>query len=273
MGILNKWQLKALSSVLLLAGMGIRFFMLPVESDDMTTFLYHWYDYIIENGAWVSFGREFSNYSPTYVYILSLATCLEEWIPKLIAIKVFSIFFDFINAYLIYRIIRLQYDHETALLGSAIFLCLPTVFLNSSAWGQSDGIYTCFVLLCLFFILKERFILAIIFFSVALSFKVQAIFIGPFLLLLTLRKRIPWHFYFLVPFVYLAMMIPALLAGRTLWSILGIIFNQANYYGDLSKNAPNLYLFISNDYYSSVAVIGLILTGILAVIWAVGYSK
>lgn len=272
MGFLNKRRLQALSFILFLVGINARFLLLPVESDDMTTFLYRWYDYIVENGAWASFGGEFSNYSPPYIYILSLATYLDKWMPKLITIKAVSILFDFINAYLIYRTIRLQYDHETALLGSAVFLCLPTILLNSSAWGQSDGIYTCFVLFCLFLVLRERFLLAVIFFGVALSFKIQAIFIAPFLLLLTLRKHIPWYYYFLVPFVYLAMMIPALLAGRTLWSVLGIVFNQANYYKDLSKNAPNLYLFISNDYYSSVAAIGVLLTGTLAVIWAVGYS-
>ena len=272
MNILRKLRGKESFYALLLAGIAIRVVLLPVESQDMSTFLYRWYDYIVEHGAWTSLGAEFSNYSPPYMYILSLAALSIGWLPKLIAIKSFSILFDFVNAFLIYRIVKLHQRNEIALLAPVIFLCLPTIFLNSSAWGQSDGMYACFVLACLFFVLKEKFLPAILFFGIAFSFKAQAAFIIPFLFLLTLKKRIPWYYYFLVPVVYLVMMIPALLAGRTLSGVLGIFLNQADYYKDLSKNAPNLYLFISNEYYSSAVVIGLTLTVVLTILWSVGYA-
>jgi len=68
------------------------------------------------------------------------------------------------------------------------------VIINGAAWGQCDAIYTAFCLGSLYFILADRPAWACILFGLALSFKLQAVFFAPVLLLLFLRgKRAARH--------------------------------------------------------------------------------
>jgi Gpi18-like mannosyltransferase len=247
--------------------------MLPVISLDMKTYLIPWYDYISFHGAWVSLGDEFSNYTPPYLYLLTLATFTGGFLSKVIAIKSISVLFDLINAFLVFQIVKLQSQKEhIPLLAAALFLCLPTVILNSSAWGQADSIYTCFILAALFYLLREKPFFALLFWGIAISFKAQAVFISPFLLLLAFQKRIPWQYFLVVPIIYLIIMTPALVAGRTLPSVLGVYLGQAETFRSLSMKAPNLYLFISNEFYTPALYIGIAATILGALLWATGYS-
>jgi Gpi18-like mannosyltransferase len=66
------------------------------------------------------------------------------------------------------------------------------------------------------------------------------------------------------------MMLPALAAGRSLSSVLGVYLGQAETFKSLSMKAPNLYLFISNEYYTSGLFIGIAITVTAALIWSAG---
>jgi Gpi18-like mannosyltransferase len=258
---------------LILLGIAVRIYLLPVVSLDMKTYLLPWYDYIAAHGAWASLGEEFSNYTPPYLYLLALATLTNGILSKVTAIKLISILFDFFNAYLIYRIVKLQTQKEhLPLTAAALFLCLPTIALNSSTWGQADSIYTCFILASLFYLLQEKPLPALILFGVAFAFKAQAIFISPLLLLLTFKKRILWHHYFLIPVVYILMMIPALVAGRSVSSVLDVYWGQAETFKSLSMKAPNLYLFVGNEHYFPGLYIGIAITILAMLLWTAGYA-
>jgi Gpi18-like mannosyltransferase len=273
MNLENKNQYKFLFYFLIVLGIGIRIFMLPVISMDMKVYLIPWYDYIATHGVWQSLGNEFSNYTPPYLYLLSLATFTNGFLPKITAIKLISILFDFLNAYFIFRIVKLQVHKEyIPLIAAALFLCLPTIAMNSSAWGQADSIFTCLILISLLYLLQDKPLPALISFGVAIAFKAQAVFIFPFLLLLTIQKRIPWKYYLVVPIVYITLMIPTLFAGRTVSSVLGVYLVQAETFKSLSMKAPNWYLFISNDLYTPVLYIGIVITVISTLLWAIGYA-
>src|ERR1035438_1018447 len=71
-------------------------------------------------------------------------------------------------------------------LKAAVVLFLPTVVLNSSLWGQIDATYASLGLGGLYFVLRRRPWLACTFFGLALSFKLQVVFLFPVLLLLVL---------------------------------------------------------------------------------------
>ncbi len=258
---------------LILLGVAARIYLLPHISLDMKVYLIPWYDYIAARGAWAALGEEFSNYTPPYLYLLALATLGKGFFSKVTAIKLLSIVFDFSNAYLVFRIVKLQAQKEyLPLAAAALFLCLPTVALNSSAWGQADSIYAFFILASLFYLLQDKPLPALILFGVAFAFKAQAVFLLPFLFLLTFKKRIPWQDYLLVPIVYVIMMIPSLMAGRSFSSVLSVYFEQAETFQSLSMKAPNLYLFISNEYYIPVLYFGMAWTALAAFLWAVGYA-
>ncbi len=218
------WQVSLVLPDIL--GIFVRIVFLPVVSEDLIDFLLPWYDHILSQGLTDSIGGNFSNYTPPYLYLLGIATLTKGFLSATIAIKLISILFDLCNAFLVMRIVSIRTKNENApFIAGGLFFLLPTVVLNSAAWGQANSIYTCFILASLFFVLKERPIPALVFFGVAFAFKAQAIFFAPFLLLLTLKRRIPWQGYLVVPVIYLVMMVPALLAGRTLSSVISVYLN------------------------------------------------
>jgi Gpi18-like mannosyltransferase len=195
-------------------------------------------------------------------------------IPDVVAIKLISIFFDLVNAFLVLKILKIRYpDGIQAWMGAALFLALPTVFLNSAYWGQADAIYTCFLLACLLFLLKDQPLPAMVFLGIAFGFKAQAIFLAPFILLLVVKRRIPLLYLGMIPLVYLLLMIPAALTGRPMLDLLTIYLDQAGVYQSLSEHAPNLYLFISNRFYTPVAAIGVGVTALVVVTWVILYAR
>ena len=272
-GALPKNPLALAAIALLLTGLILRLAGLEFVSGDMRGFVLRWYGQLARQG-FAALGTDFSNYTPPYLYLLWIATGIRAWLADLTAIKLVSMLFDAGSAAWVYKIVRIKYPQGAApLLGGAIFFSLPTVWLNSAWWGQADGIYTFFVLACLYFLLRERPLPAMIFFGVAVSFKLQAAFFAPFLLLLALKGRIPWRYLLSVPLVYLALMLPAVLAGRPLIDTLTVYLAQAGTFHQLTMNAPSLYAFISNDWYEPAALLGLGLTALLALAWALFYAR
>ncbi len=262
-----------LPPLLLVLGLGLRWLGLPLVSLDMSVYLFGWYDTLAAKG-FSAFREAFSNYTPPYLYLLALAALTRGLLAKVTAIKLIAILFDLLNVFLIYRLIRLKYPSgPIPALGAAGFFLLPTVILNSAWWGQADSIYTCFLLACLYFLLLGRPLPAMLALGLSFSFKAQAVFFAPFILLLLLRKKIPWTYLLLVPAVYLMMMIPAALAGRPWPDLLTIYLGQAGDYRSLSKNAPNLYAFLPDAWYQPLLIVGLVLAAVLILLWVVFYFK
>ena len=71
----------------------------------------------------------------------------------------------------------------------AAVLFAPTVVVNSAAWGQCDSIYAAFCLGSLYFLLRQKPWWACVFFGIALSFKLQAIFFLPVLIIVLVVNR------------------------------------------------------------------------------------
>lgn len=233
---------------LILISCGIRFTGLRFISWDMSGYLLKWYRVIAENGLADALRGHLGNYTPPYFYLLALVTLTKSTFAPIIGIKLISSIFDIFSAWMVYKIIKLRYSSfRVSLLAASIFFLLPTIWLNSGFWGQADSIYTGFILVCLYFLLKERPRWSIFFFAVAFSFKLQSVFLLPFLLVLTLRKRIPWFSYVLIPIVYTILVLPAVLSGSSWAWALSIYINQTHFNKQWSLNAPNLYGFISQD--------------------------
>ena len=68
-------------------------------------------------------------------------------------------------------------------------ILLPTVVMNSSIWGQCDAIYVTFCVGSVYFLIKKRPWLAAAFFGVAFTFKLQAIFFLPVLVMVLIVNR------------------------------------------------------------------------------------
>lgn len=262
-----------LAAILILAGLILRFMGLGIITEDMRLAYVRWFELLSSQG-FSAMQTGFSDYTPPFLYLLWSTTWTRGLIPVVTSVKLLPILFDVGNAICIYNISRLKYPQgPLPLIGAAIFFALPTFILDSAWWGQVDSIYTFFVLTSLYFLLKNQPLRGMIFYGIAFSFKLQAIFLAPYLLLLILKRRIPAVYALVVPAMYFVMMIPALLMGRPIFDTLKIYAAQTNVLHLLNINAPNLYLFISNDWFDPVLIFGLGLTALLALAWVIGSSR
>lgn len=106
---------------------------------------------------------------------------------------------------------------------------LPFVIVDSALWKQCDSIYSAFILLGIFFFLKERPNLTFIMIGLAFSFKFQTVFIVPFFVIAYyLKKNFSMLHVLWVPAMYLITGLPAIICGRSLTNTYGIYYRQMN---------------------------------------------
>ena len=225
----------------------VRVSLLDFKSVDYDTYTKVWYN-TIQTLGYTAFRGDFSNYNPPYLYLLYLVVRFLPNMAKVAAIKVPSIICDFLCAGFVYKIIRLKSASRiAAVLGYMATLLAPVVILNSAFWGQADSIYTAGLIACVYFLLVKKNWLAFISFSIAFTFKLQAIFLLPLLIILWLKREVSWKHFLTIPIVYFISILPAWLIGRPLDSLLAVYTSQADQYDRLSMHAPSLYAWFPND--------------------------
>ena len=239
----------------------IRLICVPNKSVDYKYFLDPWYDFIASHGGFSALKYSFADYTPPYLYWILIAVTMLSGLPKILAIKLFAMTVDFICGFLTYKIVKLKYPQGKLPMFAFLAVILsPNVIYNSALWGQCDVLYTTGLIACIYFLSIQKQIPALLSFGLALSFKLQTMFLAPLLLILLFKKRISWYYLPLIPSVYIFAMLPAWFAGRPMPELLLVYFNQANKYKEITKNAPNFYQWIPNEFYDIVVPIGLILT-------------
>jgi len=220
---------------------------LPLVSHDMQHDLLNWFDYIVRHGRFAALADAFYNYTPPYIYLMSAVSVFDGLVDRVTLIKSISILFDGVAAVTVYKIVLLvRCDRRIAALTALLFLNLPTVILNGAVWGQFDIVYTAFILGFAYFMIARRPYWAVLMYGLAFTVKLQAIFLAPFLVYLTLAGEIPLLAALLVPLVYLLLMIPAAAAGRSWGDLLTLYAGQVGFMHGLSAHAPNIYLFFQN---------------------------
>lgn len=244
-GMKSQWLGIAILSVLALLP---RLVMLPASNFDLVDHFLPWLDRIRTQGFWEALSTPISRYgyTPFYSYALGLANALfpAETDGKIV-IKSVSILFDYLAAGLMFVIARMRWPQGGApVLAYGAVLFAPTVLLNSAWWGQSDIVFTSFLLACMAALLAQRPVLAMLAFAFACTIKLQAAWLGPFLFLLVLRGEIRWWSFALIPLVYIAVAVPAVAAGRSLVEVLTIYLTQAGTQSSFAFQAPNLLILL-----------------------------
>jgi Gpi18-like mannosyltransferase len=259
------------SLLLILVSLYFRYEGLKFISNDVITFIFPWYEYVEKHGLWEALGQDFLNYnySPAYLYLIALAGSTSSLLNRGSYTKLFGFVFDVFNAFVIYKIVFHKYkNHTISLLAASLFFTLPTIILNSSYWGQADNVYTSFLLCCVYFILSDQPIWAAIAWGLAFSFKLQAIFLLPFLLFAILIKKMKWQHLLLSPLVYLLMMVPTIFAGRPMAGIFSSYLGQSKGSPLWVYNSSSIYsLFISWLPQESPDLIVLPIVGLIILAW------
>lgn len=225
----------------------LRLLVLDRTNLDLIDHFLPWLEDMRVHGFWVAVSHPFSQYgyTPFYSYAIGLADALlPVGTDGKTVIKSVSIFFDFVAAGLVFAIVRLRWGNGWQPVAAfAAMLFAPTVFLNGAYWGQSDIVYTTFLLAVVYLLLVKNDFWAMVCFGMALAIKLQAAWLGPFILMMMLRGRIRWWLMILPPLVYLAMALPAVLAGRSLIEVATIYLTQAGTQSGLTYGVANLLFF------------------------------
>ena len=250
-------RINILFVVMMLAlGLLARWLLFDFQSGDFVSFLAGWMEECSEAGGWAyvaidplrSSSSSF-NYGCMYQYVICILTMFRGMLPDLYLIKIVSVLFDILCAVAAAGIVYEVSDKNVrkTLIAFAAVIALPSIVLNSAAWAQADSIYTFFLLMSFLMCLKERHLETWVFFGLAVSLKLQAMFFLPFLLIAWLLKKTKLRYVVAAVAAYLLTLLPAYLLGRPVYSLMEVYTSQVGLYTQLSMNYANIYTVIPDN--------------------------
>lgn len=238
------------------SGLMMRISLKSVVTGDYTYFLEQWVNELKVNGFGALKG-DFYNYNPPYMVILYFISILK--INPLTGIKAISCVFDAITALTVAAIVMdISKSKLRTIFAYAAVWILPTVVANGAMWGQCDSIYTSFIVISIYYILKEKPLKAMLLFGIAVGFKMQALFILPAFIILWSKRKVKLVHFLGIPIMYFVSLLPAVLAGKSFADTMGIYMGQTKEHVFLEMNWPGLYELIGiepyYDYYGPAAM-------------------
>lgn len=231
-----------------LIGLLIRLLLRTVTTDDWVMYWDPWISDLKEMGfSYLATDRY--DYTPTFIYILWAISKLP--VNPMTAYKGLHIVLDFVAAAIMGKLVlKATGSKLKGVLSYGLMLIIPTIWANSALWAQCDIIFMTFLLLCFYYLFEERPCLAMFFYGMAFVFKLQSLFIFPFLVILWVNKKVKLQHFLWIPALYFLSIIPAWIAGRPLGELINIYMAQgAQDVWSLSIKWPNIYQIIGNQYF------------------------
>lgn len=228
-------QLCALATVSLY--LHVRFWW--VIAPDMNRYLYPWYDHILIKGPVGAFAEPFSNYTPTYLYLLAVASLAHPLANPLTIIKLLSVVG---TGFLALSVAGLLKAVGASAKGAILVFLLPTAILNAALLGQCDALWAGCCIFAIAALIRGTTLSVVTWAGLAIAFKAQAAFIAPFLMGGLIGRKAPVWQWAVPAMVYAALMVPAWLVG---WPAvdLALVYLRQLQWGDLSGNLPNPWLW------------------------------
>lgn len=165
----------------------------------------------------------FCDYPPLYMLLLALPSAVIQLLGLTasssagwLVLKSPAIICDIIIACIIFRIADRKYPKMSLLLAAA-YLLNPAVIVDSASWGQADSVLMVFLVLAIYYIIKNKMWLSVIYYALALLIKPQALLLAPVMLVgaITFTVRaLSGH---------LRGMEPALCRKQALWFLLSML--------------------------------------------------
>ncbi len=250
--IANRSEYQWLFIAAIIGALAVRIAVWPIHSSDIDKFLLPWFAYIVEHGHWRALADKFSDYEPAYLYLIDVVSFFDGHASRVVLLKLITLPFEAFTAVLVYKTVRLLAPAREeglrlrTLTATVAILMLPTVLLNGAVWGQCDVIFSSFLLAAVYSLLRDRPWLTTINFGIALAFKLQAVFLAPFLLLMLLRGKLKLRHFWPVLVVWAIIALPVVIAGRPIANTLRILIDQTQTYQILGCNVANPWIFLNN---------------------------
>lgn len=250
-----------------LLGVIIRLSGVNFVSGDAWSYLLPWYNEIKGNGGLAALGKQVGNYGIPYQFLIAVMTYIPiKWIYLF---KILSGIFDFLLAFSCARFVCSLSGRKSNFLFLMVYgsvLILPSIVLNSSIWGQCDAIYVFFIMEALYCLYNGKNIKVFIFIGIAFAFKLQTIFIMPFLIYYYIKEKKFSITNFCISLVaFYVMQLPGIFMGRSLFDPFRIYASQTNYYKSMWSNFMSFWVLIGNNS-ENLSLMAMMLTiGILGI--------
>ncbi|MDD7572524.1 MAG: hypothetical protein SPG76_04705 [Candidatus Enterosoma sp.] len=230
-----------------------RYFAAKFPTNDVVGFILNGWMKQIENVGFKNFYKVDADYSPLYLFIIACLTKLPKgelvningysfYLNQMYYLKSIYFLCELLIAIGIYLIIHdVTKNRLLGVIGYCVFLFLPVQFSNSALWGNSDTMYfLCFVYILLF-VLKGKSFFAWFFFGLALSLKLQAVFIAPFLFYLMFNRKLKFYPIYASLLALFLSFVPAYLCGASFSEPFHFFKAQVNGYSKLTLGCANLW--------------------------------
>ena len=237
----------------------------------------NWATSVASNFSQFYSGSRSSDYPPLYIYVLYLIGKIGSIgiLNKfyILLLKLPSIVADIATAYFIYRIAKKHLPLELSMLISAFYIFNPSIFINSTLWGQVDSFFTLIVVISIYLLTEKRLFFSAIMFTMAVLMKPQGIIFFPVLFFELIRQKNIKNFakVFVVVLITAAVFIlPFAYNKEALW-IFKLYSSTVSEYPYASLNAYNFFSLIGANYakdssilffisYKSLGMIFIVLT-------------
>jgi Gpi18-like mannosyltransferase len=206
---------------------------------DLKLYLFPWYKHILDYGPVAAFAEPFSNYTPTYLYLLAAVSLADPVLSPLAVIKLLSLAGTaFLAAALADLLGALGTDPKRAFL---IFV-LPTAVLNAALLGQCDALWAGSCVLAVAAMIRGRTTAALVWCGVAIAFKAQSAFIAPFVIGGLIGWRTPLWRWAIPPVVFVGLMLPAWLIGWPAQDLALVYVRQVQFF-EFPGNLANPWIW------------------------------
>jgi Predicted integral membrane protein len=210
-----------------------------------------WYDELKRNGGLAGLAHATGDYSVLFQTILAFLTYIP--LPIVYLLKAIFAFFDYALAISAASVVcymkkqkRFSVCFNTVY---ALVIFMPTVIINAAYWGQCDSIYTFFCMLTLLYLYKGGYKRAFLFLGIAFAFKLQAVFILPFVVCYYIWKKDFSILHFLISgAVFWVSGILAYIQGRNAGAAVDMYAGQATMFPKMWMNFTSFWMMFGNAY-------------------------
>lgn len=159
------------------------------NESDMGCFM-SWADMVFNDGIGQFYKSDaFHDYPPGYMYILYIVGAVKALFGVqygspmcLLITKLPAVIADMITGYLVYRIASRKTDKVFSAILSGMYLLCPAIILDSAVWGQTDAVFTLFIVIMCYLVTEKKLVASYFVFAVAILIKPQSLILTPVLI-------------------------------------------------------------------------------------------
>ena len=186
------------------------------ESPDMRDYLLGWFEHIVTYGPIGAFAHPFSDYEPTYLYLLAGISILHRDLDPMSLVKLVSVGGSVFAAIAVSDLVGATGGRRRY---AVLVLIMPSVVINAAMLGQCDAFWAGACVFAVSSMVRGQTARSMAWCGVAIAFKLQSVFIAPFIVGCMLGYRAQLWKWAIPAVVFSALLVPAWLAGWPAWKL------------------------------------------------------